>query len=263
LNTNFPEERTLAARKGSTGRRAGAAPADRGEAVYAGLRQAIVEQSLRPGAKLTESAIGETFAISRTLVRAALARLAGEGLVEFVRNRGAFVATPSIEEARQIFEVRREIEGMVVARLAGNLTREGRRDLHEHVARERAVPADDRAASIRLSGEFHAKLGDLTGNSLLARFVRDAVSRSSLILALYARPHSGECGADEHARIVAALEQGRADVARRLMDHHLGAVQKRALILPVPTGARGLRGVLEAYRPSEAKPIRHLKGART
>jgi DNA-binding GntR family transcriptional regulator len=263
LNTNCRKERALTARKNSTRRRAAAALVDRGEAVYAGLRQAIIEHSLRPGAKLTEGTIGDTFATSRTLVRAALVRLAGEGLVDFVRNRGAFVAMPSIDEARQIFEVRREIEGMVVARLAGRLTREGRKELHEHVARERRVPPDDHAASIRLAGEFHTLLGDLTGNSLLARFIRDAVSRCSLILALYARPHSGECGADEHARIVAALEQGRADVARRLMDHHLGAVQKRALILPVAPGTYGLRSVLEAYRPSEQRPIRHLKGART
>lgn len=231
--------------------------------MYAGVRQAIIEHSLRPGTKLTESAIGDTFAISRTLVRAALVRLAGEGLVEFVRNRGAFVAVPSIEEARQIFEVRREIEGMVVARLAGKLTREGRKKLLDHVARERRIPPDDHAASIRLAGEFHTLLGDLTGNTMLARFIRDAVSRCSLILALFARPHSSECGADEHARIVAALDQDRADVARRLMDHHLGAVQKRALILPVTPDACNLRGVLEAYRSSESKQIRHLKGART
>ena len=99
-----------------------AAPADRATAIYKALWHAIIEQALQPGAKLPEDAIGEKFGASRTIVRAALARLAGEGLVELRRNRGAAVATPSWNEARDIFDVRLGLERLVVARLAGSLT---------------------------------------------------------------------------------------------------------------------------------------------
>ena len=78
-----------------------------------------MEQALPPGAKLPEDAIGERFGASRTIVRYALGQLAAEGLVELRRNRGAVVATPSWEEARDIFDTRLGLERLVMSRLAG------------------------------------------------------------------------------------------------------------------------------------------------
>ena len=95
---------------------------ERAATIYRALRHAIIEQALEPGAKLPEDAIGERFGASRTIVRHALGQLAAEGLVELRRNRGAAVATPSWDEARDIFDVRRGLERLVMARLAGRLT---------------------------------------------------------------------------------------------------------------------------------------------
>src|SRR5262245_55588136 len=96
--------------------------ADRAAAIYQALRRAIIEQALEPGAKLPEDAIGERFGVSRTLVRHALGRLAGEGLVELRRNHGAAVAKPNWDEARDIFAVRVGLGGLVVSCLAGQLS---------------------------------------------------------------------------------------------------------------------------------------------
>ena len=74
-------------------------------AIRDALHDAIVERRLAPGAKLVETEIGELFEVSRTVVRASLQMLAFEGLVKIERNRGAFVAQPTPEEARQIFRV--------------------------------------------------------------------------------------------------------------------------------------------------------------
>lgn len=235
-------------------RRAGTA--DRTDAVYAGLRRAIIEQSLMPGAKLPEDQIGESFGVSRTLVRAALTRLVAEGLVEQVRNRGSFVASPSLAEAQQVFDLRRQLEGLVVERLAGVLDGGQVRRLRAHVAAERALQGRDGPESIRLAGEFHVLLADLTGNALLARYVADVVSRSSLILALYSRPHSSECGANEHAGIIEALAAGDGARAGALMDHHLGAVQDRALLPKPDPAAPSIKDVLGRYagRPTTNAP---------
>jgi DNA-binding GntR family transcriptional regulator len=73
---------------------------DRAKEIYRALRHAIIEQALEPGAKLPEDTIGERFGASRTIVRSALGQLAAEGLVELRRNRGAAVATPAWEDAR-------------------------------------------------------------------------------------------------------------------------------------------------------------------
>lgn len=220
---------------------------DRADAVYQGLRRAIIEQALLPGDKLPEDAIGDSFGVSRTLVRSALTRLAGEGLVEQRRNRGAAVASPSLASARDIFDVRRQLEDLAIRRLAGRLTPAQAATLRRHVERERSAAGRDGPESIRLAGEFHILLAEMTGNALLVRYIGEVVSRCSLILALYARPHSSDCAVSEHARLIEALEAGRVEEARQLMEHHIGAVQERALIERAPEGEQRLRQVLADY----------------
>lgn len=213
----------------------------RTEAVHEALRQAIIEQKLRPGAKLPEDAIGETFGTSRTIAREALGRLAVEGLVNLLPNRGAFVANPSLEEAHDAFLVRRSLERTVAECLAGRLKPEARETLRAHVEREKAVAGHNEAESIRLAGEFHLVLARLTERPLLIRYVTEVVSRCSLILAMYARPHSADCGANEHEEILAALVEGDAARAADLMGSHLDHVAGRALLKPPPeTDVRNL-----------------------
>ena len=200
----------------------------RSHTVYDALRRAIIEQALRPGQKLTEDTIGRQFDVSRTLVREAISRLALEGLADVQRNRGATVASPSLDEARSVFDVRRGLERMVIAALAGRLTRDQVRELDAHVALEETASRKDGPQSIRLAGEFHIKLAALTLNPLLQRYVRDVTSRCSLILAVYGRPHSSDCAVSEHRQLIRALQAGDAKAALRLSDQHLGAVVARA-----------------------------------
>lgn len=223
---------------------------DRSNAVYEGLRQAIIEQALLPGDKLPEDAIGEQFGVSRTIVRSSLTRLASEGLVEQKRNKGASVASPSLASARDIFDVRRKLEELVVQLLAGRLNRDNAKMMRQHIERERSAHAQDGPESIRLAGEFHILLAEMTGNSLLARYVGEVTSRCSLILALYGRPHSSECAVSEHAQLIDALEAGRADDACRIMGHHIGAVQERAHIDSAPRNEQRLRTILSHYAHS-------------
>lgn len=204
----------------------------RSHGVYRALRKAIIEQALRPGMKLPEDAIGEKLGVSRTLVREALTRLSVEGLVELKANKGARVAYPTLEEARDVFDVRRGLERLVAETLAGRVTDEQAATLEAHVAREEKALGRDGPESIRLAGEFHIRLAEMTGNALLLRYVREVSSRCSLILAIYGRPHSSECAVSEHRQLIDALRAGQAARAAELMDRHLQAVVSRALIAP-------------------------------
>ena len=223
--------------------------AHRSAAVYRTLRRAILEQALRPGAKLPEDAIGERLGVSRTVVREALGQLAHEGLVELRHNRGASVASPTLEEARDVFEVRRGLERMVVVALAGRLAPAQLARLEAHVRVEDEAQGRDGPESIRLAGEFHELLAGMTGNALLARLVLELCSRCSLILATYGRPHSSECAVSEHRRLIDALRAGDAAAGERLMDEHLGAVVSRAVLAPRST--RDVGDVLSDYARSE------------
>ncbi|MCB1491833.1 MAG: GntR family transcriptional regulator [Rhodobiaceae bacterium] len=192
------------------------------------LRRAIIEQALTPGMRLPEDTVGEQFGVSRTIVRHALVRLENEGLVVTRRNRGAFVAEPSLSEARQIFEVRRCLETEVIRLLVERISHSGLDRLESHVRAEQSVAGKDGPVSIRLAGEFHILLASLTGNAVLARYVSEVVLRCSLIMAMYARTHSSDCAVDEHSQIIAAIREGNRAKAVRIMEHHLGAVAGRA-----------------------------------
>ena len=220
---------------------------DRAGAIYRALRHAIIEQALGPGAKLPEDAIGERFGVSRTIVRHVLGQLAAEGLVELRRNHGAAVATPSWDEARDVFDVRLGLEALVVARLSGRLTPEQVKQLNAHVAEEERARGNDEPLSIRLATEFHILLAEMTGSPVLARYVSENASRCGLTLALYSRPHSSECAVNEHRAIVAALAKGDAAKATALMNDHLEAVAGRALIVPKPEKDRDLKSILGRY----------------
>ncbi|KRD65567.1 MULTISPECIES: GntR family transcriptional regulator [Sinorhizobium/Ensifer group] len=220
----------------------------RAQAVHRVLKRAILDQALSPGSKLPEDSIGERLGVSRTLVREALVRLSEEGLVELRPNRGAVVARPTLEEGRNLFLTRMALERLVVETLSGKLTSEQIGILSSHIAAEEAAKKE-RAPSIRLAGEFHTLLAQMTNNASLIRYVNELVARSSLILALYGRPHSSECAVSEHQELLDKLIAGKTDEAAALMAHHLDSVTTRALL---PTdGDRNIKEVLSAYAVAE------------
>ncbi len=226
-------------------------PSPRIEVAHEALKRAILEQALQPGTKLPEDEIGAHFGMSRTLVRSVLGRLQAEGLVDARPKRTATVALPSLAEARNVFEVRRALEAEVVrlvikrwkpafgAELEG-LVRE------EDAARERHQPN----VWGRLAGEFHIRLARLSGNALLERYMEELVTRCSLILAVYGKPHGHDGGTREHAEIIAALRAADAGKAVALMDHHMEVVERRAIAEDEPAEAPALGDVLARYADS-------------
>ena len=200
----------------------------RSDAIYASLRRAILEQALKPGTKLPEDSIGDTFGVSRTSARNALVRLSSDGLVEIKPNRGAAVAMPTLEEAVEVFALRRCLEREVIDRLCKRMPKDGIDALVSHLREEERALRASSPRSIRLAGEFHILLAELTGSKLLIEFIIQVVSRSSLILARFGRPHSAECGIDEHIQLIEALKNLDVKAATDIMDHHLHAVEDRA-----------------------------------
>ena len=191
-------------------------------AIYRSVAEAIFEQRVPPGTKLTEDALGEIFGVSRTVIRKVLLRLAHERVIEIRPNRGAVVASPTIAEAHQVFEARRVIEAAIAAAACKVTTAAAVARLRALVADERSAHArGDRRGWIRLSGAFHLELAGLAGNAVLADFLRALIARTSLIIALYEAPGRSVCASEEHRAVLDAIANGDETAAVQLILQHL------------------------------------------
>lgn len=194
--------------------------------IYEKIYVAILEHRLHPGTKLGEERLAEIFGASRARIREVLARLAHEQIVELYPQRGAYVAKPTIEQARDVFEARRLIEPAVMRRLIESLTPEKLARLRQHQELELdARRRDDKRAVIRLSGEFHSLAAELAGNTALARSMRELSVLTCLMIFLYDAPTSVSCRADEHSKIIEAVSKRDAARAQRLMLEHLDHIE--------------------------------------
>ena len=204
---------------------------------------AIIERRLMPGTKLAEQQLAGIFSVSRTLVRQALNQLSRDGLVALEPSRGAFVAQPGIDEARQVFEVRRMLEAAMVRRLCGCITDAQVAALRAHLKAEAtATNRSDVRGRTRLLADFHTVLAKMLGNDVLARMLLDLLSRSSLIALMYQSSQSAAHSHQQHAEIVDALERRDARAAVRLLESHLASVERDLHLDP---RAHGLAAALE------------------
>jgi len=194
--------------------------------IYEKIYVAILEHRLHPGTKLAEERLADIFGVSRARIREVLARLSHEQIVELYPQRGAFVAKPTIEQARDVFEARRLIEPAVMRRLVETLNPEklARLRMHQELELD-ARRRDDKRAVIRLSGEFHSLAADLAGNTALARSMRELSVLTCLMIFLYDAPTSTSCRADEHSQIIDAIAKRDAPRAERLMLEHLEHIE--------------------------------------
>ncbi|MBU0589039.1 MAG: GntR family transcriptional regulator [Gammaproteobacteria bacterium] len=190
------------------------------------LTKAIVEHRLHPGTKLAEQKLADHFGVSRTLVRQALFQLSQNRLIRLEPARGAFVAAPSVDEARQVFAVRRMLEAEMTRAFVREVTPSKIKALKEHVAQEKAaVERDDVSGRTELLGDFHVRMAELMGNQVLAQLLAELISRCALITLMYQSSGAAEHSNAEHVDIVKALAAKDEVRAVRLMDEHLQHVE--------------------------------------
>ncbi len=191
------------------------------------LTRAIVEHRLQPGAKLAEQKLANHFGVSRTLVRQALFQLSQNRLVRMEPARGAFVAAPPVNEAKQVFAVRRMLEAEMTRAFVRDVTPAKIKALREHVVQEKvAVAREDVAGRTELLGDFHVRMAELMDNQVLAQILGKLIARCALITLMYQSTSAAEHSNDEHAEIVKALAARDEERAVRLMTEHLQHVEE-------------------------------------
>jgi DNA-binding GntR family transcriptional regulator len=219
------------------------------ESIHAAIARAILHGDLKAGAKLPEHRLAEIFGASRERVRKVLHRLAAERRLEIIPNRGVRVPQPTIEEVKRVYEAHRVLEAGVIVQLVAVLDARILGVLDAHLAQERlAAERGDRAESVRLSGAFHLHLVDALGNPELSRFLRDLLSRSSVMVSVYEPASQSICAVDEHGAIVEALRARDATRTIQLSHHHFLHVEQRLRMEPKGSASADLGEIFKAAR---------------
>ncbi|APV40658.1 GntR family transcriptional regulator [Pseudomonas frederiksbergensis] len=198
--------------------------------IYPQIFDAILEQRIAPGSRLTEASLGQAFGVSRSIIRQVLARLSHQQVIILRPNHRPQVATPDAEQTRQILHARRLIETTLVRLACQQPASRHLPQLRELIERERrCIEQNQRGPAIRLSGEFHLQLAQLAGNVPLAQFLGSLVPLTSLAIAYYEEQARSDCSWQEHAVIVEAVECGDAKVAEGLMTRLLEHLEVKLL----------------------------------
>ncbi|MDO9404787.1 MAG: GntR family transcriptional regulator [Polaromonas sp.] len=216
--------------------------------MYDRMVSAILDHKLPPGTKLVEDKLATAFGVSRTRIRPVLVRLANEQVVTLTPNRGATIAQPTEEEAREVFGVRRLIEPTLLALYITNATDADITRLGDCIAAEEAArAAGDLQRAIRQSGDFHLQIAECAGHQTLGRILREMVSRTSLILMAYGAGEetgngngNGEggtggaaaCGCREHRGLLDAIRLRDAKEAGKRMCQHLTRLESQLQFTP-------------------------------
>ena len=220
------------------------------------LKNAILKQRLIPGTKLGERELAEIFDVSRVVIRQALIRLANDGLVTVERNRGAFVAKPSLQEALEIYDTLTLIEQGVAMQLAERLDASGWDKLRAHVRRQsEAIDRGDHKAADELGQEYHTLFVALSGNRLLQEIHAQVVQRTLLLRSLYASRFDYCNLLNEHSRLIDLLERGRVKQAIELIDSHHHHVVRGYLLDTSTYPDLTLKEALEPDTETDAETI--------
>lgn len=196
--------------------------------IYEQVFDAILEQRLVPGTRLSEDKLGQLFGVSRTVVRKVLLRLEHEGVVTTHRHKGAVITHTTAAQAKQVFAARRALELEVVRNACAGMEAAQFAHLRSLIVEEQAaIDGGDKGRALRLSGELHLYLAEYGGNAFLAGFMRSLVSRCSLIIAQYEATDRHSFPHSEHEAILDAIEAGDEALAVQLMAVHIQHIEDK------------------------------------
>jgi DNA-binding GntR family transcriptional regulator len=190
------------------------------------LRSDILAGVFSPGERLTEVALAEKYSVGRGSIRAALLELRAEGLVDIEANRGAVVRRITVDEAIEIAEARKVLEGLVAGKAALSDDIEAKNSLASIIEEMgSAVSAGDSARYSELNRILHRRIWEIgehrVANDLVAN-LRNRSAHHQYRLAMM--PGRAEESLAQHAAVVEAIVAGDAETAEKSMREHLSSV---------------------------------------
>lgn len=202
-----------------------------GEMVYESLRDAIINQVLKPGERLMETDLAEEMGVSRTPVREAIRKLEQEGYVIMIPRKGAYVAGLSIKDIHEVFEIRGALEALAAGLAAERATQEEIEEMERNIVLEAShFESSDLIKTIEVDTKFHELIFKASKNDRLLSMInnlREQVQRfRTTTLAVSGRM---KFALEEHRRIVEAIAARDVQLAQQMAKEHIESAENALL----------------------------------
>lgn len=191
--------------------------------VYKHIRDGILSGKYKRGEELREQSLGDELGVSRTPVREALRQLDLEGLISIIPNKGAFVEGVSVEDIRDIYEIRALLEGLCAKWAAVNITEEELAEMEENIYLTQFHEQKGNSKQlVLLDNRFHELLYEASKSKELMKVLKEYheyVGRvRSVTLGETARAKNSTM---EHRQICEAIKNHDADLAQKCAKQHI------------------------------------------
>lgn len=202
-----------------------------GKVVYNTLREAILQQVLKPGERLMEQELAEEMGVSRTPVREALRKLEQEGYIVLVPRKGAYVAGLSIKDFCNVFEMRGALEALAAGLAAARATPEEIEEMERNLVLEAAhYESSDLVKTIDVDTRFHELIYQAAKNKRLQNMLkelRDQVQR--IRTKSLTAPGRLKFALAEHRKIVEAIAAHNVEAAKQAAREHIESAENALL----------------------------------
>ena len=205
--------------------------------IYQKLKNAIIKGYIKQGTKLVETSLAKQMQVSRTPIRGAIRRLAFEGFANYEANKGACVIKPTLEEIKETFFVREQLEKAGARLAAQNVTSEQTDRLQAYLDEEIEMFKNrDLDEYYRVNDAIHLFIAHASGNKVLARYIEELLNRTKIYLILYdpfnTMPFNPSI--HEHQKVVDSLKAKDPAAAEKSMEIHLKSAYKGMDIQVLP-----------------------------
>lgn len=195
------------------------------EKICQALRERVLSGKYSAGMQLRQNDIASQFGVSHIPVREALQILKFEGLVEQIANRGAFVASISLEELRNIWSLRRKLEPMAIEQAIIRITEPELRTAETIV--KSSTKESDNLSLVKLNWDFHLCLYKPCGNALLLEFIENLYRKADRYsCVLWTNHEYGAQAETEHFEILECFKSRDVDRAVERSLQHIDAVER-------------------------------------
>ena len=198
------------------------------EQAFDKLKELIITGAFEPGELQNEKRLAEALGVSRTPVREALLELSREGMVAFVPGKGVEICKLTTQQVREVFEIRRIIEGYVIKKIAMRLTEADIKEIDRNISnQEMMLSRTERLGFIEYDKQFHLYLASKIGNQQIGSILDNLRDQMHLMGVRAIEDYSRmKQVIEEHRAIFAGLKEGNPIKAFNALIHHLENTEK-------------------------------------